>query len=80
MWEFDLAQHQMLRELFDTTHEDVWRVLFKGDEVPPSHTEDRGLSTKRRANPVGFYIPQGIYLPRFSCVQDLNFHVIDRNG
>ena len=44
MWEFDPAEHQMLRELFDTTHKDVWKVLFKGAEVPPSLAEDRGLS------------------------------------
>ena len=52
LWEFDPAQHQTLSELFDTTHKDVWRVLFKGAEVPPSLTEDRGLSAKRPANPV----------------------------
>ena len=56
MWEFDPAQHQTLSGLFDTTYEDVWRVLLKGAEVPPSLTEDRGLSTKHRANPVSFYI------------------------
>ena len=48
-------------------------MLFKSAEMPPSLTEDPGLSAKRRANPVGFYISQGIYLPRFSCLQDLNF-------
>ena len=80
MWEFDLAQHQMLRELFDTTHEDVWRVLFKGDEVPPSHTEDRGLGAKSRTHSVGFYISQGIYLPPFSYVLDLSFHAVNRTG
>ena len=52
LWEFDLARHQTLSELFDTTHKDVWRVLFKGAEVPPSLTKDRGLSAKRPANPV----------------------------
>ena len=52
MWEFDLAKHQTLRELFDTTHKDVWKVLFKAAEVPPPVTEDRGLSAKRPANPV----------------------------
>ena len=52
LWEFDPAQHQTLSELFDTTHKDVWRVLFKGAEVPPSLTEDRGLSAKHPANPV----------------------------
>ena len=30
------------------THKDVWKVLFKGAEVPPSLTEDRGLSAKHR--------------------------------
>ena len=34
LWEFDPAQHQTLRELFDTTHKDIWKVLFKGAEVP----------------------------------------------
>ena len=52
LWEFNPAQHQTLSKLFDTTHKDVWRVLFKGAEVPPSLTEDRGLSAKRSANPV----------------------------
>ena len=52
LWEFDPAQHQTLCELFDTMHKDVWKVLFKGAEVPPSLTEDRGLSAKRPANPV----------------------------
>ena len=30
VWEFDPPQHQTLCELFDTTHKDVWKVLFKG--------------------------------------------------
>ena len=54
LWEFDPARHQTLSELFDTMHKDVWRVLFKGAEVPPSLTEDRGLSAKRPANPLSF--------------------------
>ena len=54
--EFDPAKHHTLRELFDTTHKDIWRVLFKGAEVPPPLTEDRGLSAKRHANPVSFCI------------------------
>ena len=52
LWEFDLAQHQTLSELFHMMHKDVWKVLFKGAEVPPFLTEDRGLSAKRPANPV----------------------------
>ena len=52
MWEFDPAEHQTLRELFDTMHEDIWKVLFKATEVPPPIAEDRGLSAKRPPNPV----------------------------
>ena len=51
-WEFDSTKYQTLRDLFDTTHQDIWRVLFKSAEVPPPLTEDRGLSAKRPANPV----------------------------
>ena len=52
LWEFDPAQHQTLSELFDMTHKDVWKVLFKGAEVPPSLAEDSGLSAKHLARSV----------------------------
>ena len=61
MWQFDPAKHQTLRELFDTTHQDIWKVMFKSAEVPPPLTEDRGLSAKRPANPV-----RSLYLIRCS--------------
>ena len=44
LWEFNPAQHRTLNRLFDTTHEDAWRVLFKSAEVPPPITEDHGFS------------------------------------
>ena len=52
LWEFDAAQHQTLQELFDTTHKDAWKVLFKASEVPPPTSEDRGLIARRQANAV----------------------------
>ena len=52
LWEFDPAQHQTLSGLFDTTYEDVWKVLFKGAEAPASVTEDRGFRTHRPADEV----------------------------
>ena len=52
MWEFDPAQHQTLSGLFDTTYEDVWKVLFKGANAPASATEDRGFSAQRHASTV----------------------------
>ena len=50
LWEFDPTQHRTLNRLFDTTHEDAWRVLFKSAEVPPPITEDREFSAKRQAS------------------------------
>ena len=63
LWEFDPAQHQTLSELFDTMHKDVWKVLFKGAEVPPSLAEDRGLSAKRLACSVSSIHPVGYLFP-----------------
>ena len=63
MWEFDPAEHQTLREHFNMTHKDIWKVLFKAAEVPSPVTEDRWLSAKRPANSVSFYILQGMPSP-----------------
>ena len=57
LWEFDPARHQTLSELFDMTQKDVWRVLFKGAEVPPF------LTVKHLANPVSFVHLVGFLLP-----------------
>ena len=61
LWEFDPAQHQTLSRLFDTKHEDAWKVLFKSSEVSPPVTKDRGFCTKRQASAVScFFLLQGI--------------------
>ena len=46
LWKFDPAKHQTLLELFGTTHEDIWKVLFKAGETPLPTAEDRGLILK----------------------------------
>ena len=56
LWEFDPAQHQALSRLFDTKHEDAWKVLFKSSEVPPPVTEDRGFCAKRQAIEVSLFL------------------------
>ena len=76
LWEFDPAEHQTLRELFDTTHKDVWKVLFKGAEVPPPLTEDRGLSAKRPANPVSLLYLIRCSFPQYNHAWDLSLHAI----
>ena len=62
MWEFDPAQHQTLSGLFDTTYEDVWKVLFKGAEAPASATEDRGFSSQRPADEVRDFAFYGAFV------------------
>ena len=49
LWEFNSAKHQMLRKLYDTTHKDVWRVMFKSAEIPPPLIEDRRPWTQCKA-------------------------------
>ena len=55
LWEFDPAKHQTLQQFFGSTHEEIWKVLFKAGEMPLPMTEDRGLSLKRQANPVSSF-------------------------
>ena len=76
MWEFDPAKHQTLRELFNTMHKDVLKVLFKGAEVPPPLTEDRRLSAKRPANPVSLLYLIRCSFPQYNHARDLSLHAI----
>ena len=64
LWEFDPAQHQTLNRLFDTTYEDVWKVLSKGTDAPASASVDRGFSTLHHAGEVSyFYLLQDMSFP-----------------
>ena len=74
MWEFDPAEHQTLQELFDTTHKDVWKVLFKATEVPPPVSEDRGLNAKRPANPVSSLCFTRCSFPQYTRERNLSLH------
>ena len=76
MWEFDPAVHQTLQELFDTTHKDIWKVLFKAAEVPPPLTEDHGLSAKCPANPVSSLYQIRCSFPQYNHVRNLSLHAI----
>ena len=54
LWEFDPAKHQTLLELFGMMHEEIWKVLFMANKVPPATDEDRGHDLTHPANPVSF--------------------------
>ena len=47
LWEFVPAEHQTLGKLYDMTHKDAWKEMFKASEVPPLISEDRGLHAAR---------------------------------
>ena len=42
LWEFDPETHQTLERLFGTTHEDIWKLLFKGNETRQRQTRTAG--------------------------------------
>ena len=62
LWEFNPAQHRTLNRFFDMTHEDAWRVLFKGAAVPPPITEDQGFSVKRHTSVVSCFTSYMIFV------------------
>ena len=52
LWDFDLARHQTLRRFFGSSHEDIWKVLFKSSKSWPDSAEDRGYQLSRPASSV----------------------------
>ena len=55
LWEFGPARHRTLNRLFDTTHEDAWKLLFKGNEKPPATDSDRGHDINHLASEVCYF-------------------------
>ena len=55
LWEFNPRKHQTLERLFETTHEDAWKLLFKGNEKPPATDSDRGHDCKTPASEVYYF-------------------------
>ena len=54
LWEFDPTEHQTLRELYDSSHKDIWKVLFKSSKSWPDSSEDRGYQLSHSASPVSY--------------------------
>ena len=54
LWEYDPAEHQTLRELYGSSHKDIWRVLFKSGKPWPGSAEDHGYQLSRSASPVSY--------------------------
>ena len=58
MWEFNPAGPRTLQRFFGTTHEDIWKLLFKAQKLWPETTEDIGLDCAHPATLVSFMISE----------------------
>ena len=58
MWEFNTEGPQTLKRFFSTTHEDIWKQLFKAQEAWPKKNEDIGLDIEHPASEVNISFPK----------------------
>ena len=52
MWEFKPEEPRTLQHFLGTTHEGMWKLLFKAQKSWPMETEDVGLDAENPATPV----------------------------
>ena len=52
---FQFEEASDLVRLFETTHEDAWKLLFKGNEKPPATDSDHGHDCKHPASEVCYF-------------------------
>ena len=52
IWEFNPEEPRALKRFFGTTHENIWKQLFKAQKKWPKKTEDIGLDIKNPATAV----------------------------
>ena len=63
LWEFKPAGPRILQRFFGTTHEEIWKLLFKEQKSWPGMTEDLGLDCAHPSTPVSFQISKhNLYL------------------
>ena len=55
LWDFNPKKHHTQEWLFETTHEDAWKLLFKGNEIPPATDSDRGHDINHLPNEVCYF-------------------------
>ena len=58
MWEFNLEASQTLQHFLGTTHEGIWKLVFKAQKSWPMETEDIGLEAENPATPVSISFPK----------------------
>jgi hypothetical protein len=60
IWEFDPEKPRTLKCFFGTTHEDIWKQLFKAQKKWPKKNEDIGLDIENPATTVSIAYPLNI--------------------
>ena len=58
MWEFNPDSPRTLQRFFDTTHKEIWKLLFKAQKSWPETTGDIGLDCAHPATPVSFLVSE----------------------
>ena len=52
LWEFNPTEHQTLWELYDSSHKDICKVLFRSGKSWPGPSEDRGYQSSHSPSPI----------------------------
>ena len=76
LWEYDPAEHQTLRELFSSSHKDIWKMLFKSGKPWPDSAMDRGYQLSHPASPVIRYYVSAIRMFYWYVPWEMFFNVL----
>ena len=57
MWEYNPEGPRTLQRLFDTMHEEIWKLLFKAQKTWPKKTDGIGLDSANPSTPVSILFP-----------------------
>ena len=76
LWEYEAAKHQILLKFFGTTHDNIWKVLFKANEAWLDTTEDRGHNLAHPTSLVSVYMFSRCFLYLLSRGRCLGLPII----
>ena len=82
LWEYNPTEHQTLRELYDSSHKDIWKVLFKSGKSWPGPAEDRGYQSSHYPSSVS-HSTLCLFMLQLACPEGdtlIVFHCDLRDG
>ena len=75
MWEFNPEDPRTLKHFFGTTHEDMWKQLFKAQKSWPMKFEDIGLDSENPAAAISTTFPKTYMANALDDDEDLHYPV-----